>query len=226
MYRRPSRSAFSSSHGSNRSLPSGCSCETRRPAASASSSSRVTTTSRRSKPAKRAAAKRRRHRAAPDPCARSNRAGDQPDEVLVCPTIRTCRVERPHRPRGHRSRRRATPYPAPRLAAPPSHRRPRRGTAEHAGAPTRRCSRGCRPPRRRASGARSRGRGRTCEGPPRCAPSRGSTGTAIERSGFATLMWTMRRTPARFAAANSLAVFSTARSNVVVPRSNRTQYVL
>ena len=40
---------------------------------------------------------------------------------------------------------------------------------------------------------------------------------------FATLMCTTRRTPARFAAANSVAVFSTARSNVVPPRSKRTQ---
>ena len=45
-------------------------------------------------------------------------------------------------------------------------------------------------------------------------------------SGFATLMWTMRLTPARCAAPNSAAVLRTALSKVVSPRSNRTQYVL
>ena len=43
---------------------------------------------------------------------------------------------------------------------------------------------------------------------------------------FATLTWTTRRTPARFAASKRRRVFSIARANVVSPRSKRTQYVL
>ena len=53
--------------------------------------------------------------------------------------------------------------------------------------------------------------------PPRSAPSRGSTGTASADRRFATLTCTTRRTPARLRGANSVAVFSTARSNVVSP---------
>ena len=45
-------------------------------------------------------------------------------------------------------------------------------------------------------------------------------------SGFATLTWTIRRTPARAPRRRGQRVFSTAPSKVVAPRSKRTQYVL
>ena len=58
----------------------------------------------------------------------------------------------------------------------------------------------------------------------RALPRKYASGESSE--GFVTLSWTMRRTPAALAARRSTRVFATARSNVVSPCANRTQYVL